>query len=152
MELEFNEATLSEVRATAARVANASMTGDRALDVMLAVHELAANAVVHGGGRGRLRMHVTSGCLYCEVDDVSPSSLNGRARFAASTPAHDHRVPWPIEPGHGLWLVLQACDELTAAPGSGGWCVTAMFYLPTEPGQQDRGRVLTRPRPRRGDN
>jgi anti-sigma regulatory factor (Ser/Thr protein kinase) len=140
VELEFSGGTLSDVRATAARMAQASMTRDRAIDVMLAVHELAANAVVHGGGRGRLRMHVTAGSLYCEVDDAGRTGLNGRPANAAPSPAHDHRVPWPVEPGHGLWLVARACDELTVASGPDGSCVTAMFVLPATRGRSSPGQ------------
>jgi serine/threonine-protein kinase RsbW len=42
------------------------MPEDRAIDVMLAVHELAANAVRHGPGHGRLRLQVTASTLRCE--------------------------------------------------------------------------------------
>ena len=119
MELEFNEATLSGVRAAAARMTKTTMTGDRAIDVVLAVHELAANAVRHGGGSGRLRMHVTAGSMYCEVHDAGRSGVNGHPG-----------APWPVQPGHGLWLVKRACDELTVVSGPGGSRVTATFALP----------------------
>jgi hypothetical protein len=48
-------------------VAGYGMPEGRALDVMLAVHELAANAIEHGGGTGRLRMSVTNQELICRI-------------------------------------------------------------------------------------
>jgi len=131
VELEFNEAALAAVRAAAARMTEATMTRDRAIDVVLAVHELAANAVRHGGGRGRLRMHVTGGSMHCEVNDAGQAGRDGRP--GARPPAPGSRspagVPWPVEPGHGLWLVARACDDLTVVSGPGGSRVTATFAL-----------------------
>jgi anti-sigma regulatory factor (Ser/Thr protein kinase) len=51
----------------------AGLTVDQARDVVLAVHELAANAVRHGGGTGRLRMLVSAGRLRCQVSDDGPA-------------------------------------------------------------------------------
>ncbi len=39
-----------------AHVDQAGLSEDRASDVVLAVHELAANAIAHGAGHGRLRL------------------------------------------------------------------------------------------------
>ena len=129
MELEFNEATLSGVRAAAAHMTETTMTGDRAIDVVLAVHELAANAVRHGGGRGRLRMHVTDGTMYCEVNDAGQVGRNALPGALPPGPRGPGDVPWPVEPGHGLWLVARACDDLTVVSGPGGSRVTATFAL-----------------------
>ena len=61
VELDFSAVTLHEVReAVVARAVMAGIAGDQAIEVMLAVHELAANAVRHGAGRGRVRIHVTA--------------------------------------------------------------------------------------------
>ena len=77
VELDFSAVTLHEVReAVVARAVMAGIAGDQAIEVMLAVHELAANAVRHGAGRGRVRIHVTAGSLYCEISDAGP---DGRA-------------------------------------------------------------------------
>jgi anti-sigma regulatory factor (Ser/Thr protein kinase) len=144
-ELAFSAATLHEVReAVVARAAMAGIAGDRAIDVMLAVHELAANAVRHGAGRGRLRMHVTAGSLYWEISDAGRANPDGRARLdvqagngtrpAAGRPRGFGGSPWPVEPGHGLWLVCQVCDEVSAASGPGGSRVTAVFSLPAGTG------------------
>jgi anti-sigma regulatory factor (Ser/Thr protein kinase) len=64
------------------------MPEGRALDVMLAVHELAANAVEHGGGTGRLRMSVTNRELICQVSDPGPPApASPVTHQAASVPA-----------------------------------------------------------------
>jgi anti-sigma regulatory factor (Ser/Thr protein kinase) len=41
-----------------------------ARDVVLAVNELASNAVRHGAGRGRLRMWGQDGAVCCQVQDA----------------------------------------------------------------------------------
>jgi anti-sigma regulatory factor (Ser/Thr protein kinase) len=103
------------------------MPGDRADEVMLAVHELAANTVRHGAGAGRLAMRVREGQLYCQVSDIGPARVDGQAR-RAGTPAAQ---PWPVRRGHGLWLVQTAADQVSLASGPAGSQVTAMFALPT---------------------
>ena len=70
LEREFDAAALAGLRKAVLGFAAAlGMSLGRATDVMLAVHELAANAVRHGPGHGRLRMLVTAGTLRCEVSD-----------------------------------------------------------------------------------
>jgi anti-sigma regulatory factor (Ser/Thr protein kinase) len=136
LDQQFNEAALHIVRETVlAHAAAAGMPERRAVDVMLAVHELAANAVRHGGGSGRIRMQVTGGELVCRVSDPGPASRNGQApgskpdrrqHPAGSTvPAQ----PWPCQPGHGLWLVRQAADHISVISGPAGSQVTAVFAL-----------------------
>ena len=122
----FDADTLSGLRkAVLAEAAAAGMPRDRATDVMLAVHELAANAVRHGAGAGRLAMHVRDGRLYCQVSDVGPVSAGGQAvRGGAAARA------WPVQRGHGLWIVQAAADQMSVASGSDGSQVTAVFILP----------------------
>jgi anti-sigma regulatory factor (Ser/Thr protein kinase) len=53
----FDASSLSALRAsTQACAAQAGMPAERATDVVIALHELAANAVRHGAGSGRLRI------------------------------------------------------------------------------------------------
>jgi anti-sigma regulatory factor (Ser/Thr protein kinase) len=117
LDQRFDVRTLRILRETvAAHASAAGMPEERALDVMLAVHELAANAVRHGGGTGRMRMNVTAGELVCQVSDPGPD---------AAVPEQ----PWPYEPGHGLWLVSQVADRITVDSGPAGSTVTAAFAL-----------------------
>lgn len=121
-------------RAVLAEAVAAGMGGDRADDVVLAVHELAANAVRHGGGAGRLRMQAASGQLYCRVSNEEPDNLGvgapTRARSALAV------GQWPVRPGHGLWLVQGVADHLDMMAGSAGGKVTAVFTLPVKGGGQ----------------
>jgi anti-sigma regulatory factor (Ser/Thr protein kinase) len=128
----FDAGMLPELRrAVLAEAVAADMPDDRAADVMLAVHELAANAVRHGGGTGRLRMHAAAGELYCQVSDAGLGGAglggaDGHARAGHATAVQR----WLIRPGHGLWLVRDIADQLSIAPGPAGSEVTAVFLLP----------------------
>lgn len=125
----FDANTLHELRkAVLAEATTAGMPGDRAVDVMLAVHELAANAVCHGGGAGRARMSVVAGELHCLVSDAGPGSAAGDARGPGAG-----AEPWVVRPGHGLWVVRNAADHFSVASGLGGSRVRAVFTLPTHP-------------------
>lgn len=107
----FDASTLQLLRErVAVCTAVASMPDDRAVDVILAVHELAANAIRHGGGAGRLLMRAADRALHCQVSDAGPGT-----------------GPWPVRQGHGLWLVHAVADEVTASCGSHGSQVTATF-------------------------
>jgi anti-sigma regulatory factor (Ser/Thr protein kinase) len=115
---EFDAGALAGLReAVRGYASGCGMPEDRAIDVMLAVHELAANAVRHGPGHGRLRLDITAGTLRCEVSDPGPSSRDGIA-------------PWPVERGHGLWLVETTADHVRVTSGPCGSLITAAFTLP----------------------
>jgi anti-sigma regulatory factor (Ser/Thr protein kinase) len=123
----FDANTLQELRKAAlAEATAAGMPDDRAADVMIAVHELAANAVRHGAGAGRLRMRAVAGELHCQVSDVGPASVDGHPRRAGP----DAAWPWPVRPGCGLWLVQKVADRVSAAAGPGGSRVMVVFALP----------------------
>ena len=64
----FDATSLSALRtSTQACAVQAGMPADRATDIVIALHELAANAVRHGAGSGRLRIwdHVGDSLLPC---------------------------------------------------------------------------------------
>jgi len=123
-------------KAVLAEAAAAGLPRDRASDVMLAVHELAANAVRHGGGSGRVRLRVAGRALHCVVSDAGRGSANGHAHAATAVAVQ----PWLFKPGHGLWLVRSLADDLAVAPSPVGSRVMAVFTLPGT----DRG--TSRPR------
>lgn len=127
LEQWFDADTLPTLRrAVLAEAVAAGMPRDRADDVVLAVHELAANAVLHGGGAGRVQVQVTGGVLYCQVSDAGEGSEDGHARAGTVVALR----PWLFQTGHGLWLVRSIADDLAVAPGPAGWHVTAAFALP----------------------
>lgn len=129
---EFDADALSGLREAVLGYATAcGMPEDRAIDVVLAVHELAANAVCHGPGHGRLRLHVTASTLHCEISDPGMSSHDGRAGGAAGqAPGGAGAVPWPVEHGHGLWLAHTAADHVRVTSGPNGSLITMVFTLP----------------------
>jgi anti-sigma regulatory factor (Ser/Thr protein kinase) len=123
----FEGATLPALRKSVlAYAVAAGMPRHRAADVVLAVHELAANAVRHAGGTGRVQMWVADDVLHCLVSDEGRGSDDGHASAGTVVAVR----PWLFKPGHGLWLVRGLADLLTTAPGPGGSQVTAVFVLP----------------------
>jgi anti-sigma regulatory factor (Ser/Thr protein kinase) len=114
----FDASTLHLLRERVAACASAAgMPRDRVVEVALAVHELAANAVRHGAGSGRLLMRAAGGALRCQVSDAGPGA-----------------GPWPVRQAHGLWIVSAVADEVTASSGPHGSQVTAVFGRLPGPG------------------
>jgi anti-sigma regulatory factor (Ser/Thr protein kinase) len=120
----FNADTLSHLRKAVLRVAaEVGMTGPRAADVVLTVHELAANSVRYGGGAGVVRLSADRGRLHCQVTDSGPGDVDGQA-------SQGDDEPWPLTPGHGLWIVHKIADCVSVVRRRGSSRVTAVFALP----------------------
>jgi anti-sigma regulatory factor (Ser/Thr protein kinase) len=141
LDLAFDSGTLGTLRAgVKAHACQAGLPDSRAEDVVLAVHELAANAVTHGAGAGRLRVWKLAGALHCQVEDSEPlasghpaeppDDLGSEATGAAdaSGQTSEHRLP--SRPGHGLWLVRQVADRMWILSGARGTRATVAFNLP----------------------
>jgi anti-sigma regulatory factor (Ser/Thr protein kinase) len=131
----FDARSLSALRtATQACASQAGMPAERATDVVIALHELAANAVRHGAGSGRLRIWDHVGALYCRVDDDGPAATPpGAAGGDAGTDdaaGHNLADGWPREPGHGLWLARQVADQMTLRCDSRGTSAVITFSVP----------------------
>jgi anti-sigma regulatory factor (Ser/Thr protein kinase) len=126
LDQEFDSGTLYALRAAVqAHADQAGLSEDRAGEVVLAVHELAANAIAHGAGHGRLRMWDLAGALSCEVVDGGPAG--GPAETSGPWTVTD---PWPAEDGHGLWLVRQVADQMDLRSGPRGTRAVVTFALP----------------------
>jgi anti-sigma regulatory factor (Ser/Thr protein kinase) len=100
--LSFGPSTLRDVRAlVGVHAARAGLARERTFDLLLAVNEVATNSLLHGGGRGTLRIWREGAALVCEVRDEGriEDPLVGRRR-----PASDS------EGGRGLWLANQLCE------------------------------------------
>jgi anti-sigma regulatory factor (Ser/Thr protein kinase) len=107
----FNADTLHLLRERVGACAVAAgMAASRVPDIILAVHELAANAVRHGAGAGRLILRAAGGALSCQVTDTGPAAES-----------------WPVRQGHGLWIVREIADEIIVSSGPAGSRVTAVF-------------------------
>jgi anti-anti-sigma factor len=120
----FDAGSLYTLRAAvAAHATQAGLAPGRADDLVIAVHELAANAVRHGAGHGRLRIWRSEAALLCEIsDDGLPD-----AQDAQKPP--DAPKTWRTEPGHGLSLVRQVADHTSLRSGRNGTSATISFAL-----------------------
>lgn len=147
LDQRFDVTSLSALRtSTQACAVRAGMPADRATDIVIALHELAADAVRHGAGSGRLRIWDRVGALYCCVDD------HGRAAAAPAGEDHGGGVPstpstasaaapaepnladhWPYRDGHGLWLARQVADQMMLRSDSSGTLAVLAFGLPRPP-------------------
>jgi anti-sigma regulatory factor (Ser/Thr protein kinase) len=134
---DFAAGSLYALRtAVAAHATRAGVPEPRARDIVLAVHELAANAIRHGAGHGRLLITEHDGTLRCQVTDDGkpPAAPAGTGPETQATAADD--CPWPSQHGHGLWVVGQISDHLSVQSGPGGTIAAASFTLPP-PQQQE---------------
>jgi anti-sigma regulatory factor (Ser/Thr protein kinase) len=123
LDQEFDSGTLYRLRAAVqAHADQAGLSEDRATEVVLAVHELAANAIAHGAGRGRLRMWDLPDRLSCEVVDGGTPG---------TTDSSETVDPWPTADGHGLWLVRQVAEHLDLRSGPRGTRAVVTFALPS---------------------
>jgi anti-sigma regulatory factor (Ser/Thr protein kinase) len=135
----FDSGTLPRLRAgVRAHARQAGLPDGRVGDVVLAVHELAANAICHGAGAGRLRMWAVAGALHCQVDDAGPVASRGpdeQPDGAAAEPAgasgQTLTDPWHPLPGHGLWVVQQVADQLRVLSGPRGTSAAITFAMPS---------------------
>lgn len=75
----------------------------RAEDVVLAVNEIATNAVEHGADHAQLCAWFAADGLVCEVHDTG----------SLRDPLPGLRAPHPADPrGRGVWIARQLCDSL----------------------------------------
>jgi len=103
--------------AVAAHGSQAGLSEGRTRDLVLAVHELAANAVRHGAGQGRLRLWAAHDAVRCEVsDEGAPGEADGA-----------DAARWRAEPGHGLWLVRRIADSASVESGASGTVAAVTF-------------------------
>jgi anti-sigma regulatory factor (Ser/Thr protein kinase) len=122
LDVAFDYAVLDVLRTEVmAHACQAGLSDDRAGDVVLAIHELASNAIRHGAGAGRLRVWNPPGVLRCQVDDGTAAD---EAEVASGQPA---RTSLPCLPGHGLWVVRKLADQMQVWSGPRGTRVITTF-------------------------
>ncbi|HUB23264.1 MAG TPA: ATP-binding protein [Streptosporangiaceae bacterium] len=138
----FDADSLYTLRAAvAAHATQAGLSPGRADDLVIAVHELAANAVRHGAGHGRLRLWRSDQALRCEISDdgvPQPAGADGHEDGPADGGAD--AAQWRTEPGHGLSLVRQVADQTSLRSGPSGTLAAISFALaaPGPPFRLDR--------------
>lgn len=114
----FSFEGLSSLPLVRSFVADVAVTGGlgtvHTVELVGAVHELAANSVRHGGGEGILRAWIDGDAVICEVRDRGylDHPLAGR-----ESPAVDS------EGGRGLWLANQFCDLMQIRSSDAGTVV-----------------------------
>lgn len=132
---EFDSGTLCRLRGEVHMYALlAGLPEGRAADVIVAVHELAANAVHHGAGTGRLRIWGVPGVVLCQVEDGHPPASSAEPTY-----------PLLIKPGQGLWIASQAADQIHVRSGMRGTYATVTFELPRFGGFIDTRHQPLRP-------
>ena len=131
--------------AVSAHASAAGLSRQRVYDVVAAAHELAANAVRHGAGRGRLLLWTDDRSLYCKISDDGPEAATGESQGRATAQS----TRWRTSRGHGLWVVGQVADRFTVDHTSVGTSATIAFMIalagePHPAGSRELGRVPVR--------
>ncbi len=110
--LEFGLDDLHDLRAQVAATATAvGLSPARVSDLVAAASELAANSVLHGGGRGLATIWGEDHAAFVEVADAG----------VITDPEVGTRRPDPkVEHGRGLYIANQLCDEVAIDSGESG--------------------------------
>jgi len=114
---------LSAVRAVVHRCARqAGLPEARAIDLVLAVSEVAANTVRHAKSPGSLKIWYDSDEIICQVHDEG---------FIADPLAGQRRPSLEAMGGHGLWIVHRVCDEVELRSDETGTTIRLHMALPS---------------------
>jgi anti-sigma regulatory factor (Ser/Thr protein kinase) len=114
--MRFTGADLPRLRLRVADAAAAAgLDEDRCEELVLAVYELACNAILHGGGAGRLVLSRADGSVRCQVSDDGPGFPDAMTPdlLLADSSTADAAIP-----GGGLWLARQLTDEIEIDGGA----------------------------------
>ena len=113
---------LAAIRAVVHRYAmDAGLTEARAIDLVLAVSEVAANTIRHANSAGSLKIWYDTEEIVCQINDEGriTDPLAGRRR-----PSLDARG------GHGLWIVNEVCDQVELRSDETGTTIRLHMALP----------------------
>jgi serine/threonine-protein kinase RsbW len=119
--LRFSRDDVATLRRLVGRHADAvGLSESRAQDVVLAVDEIATNAVRHGGGAGELTLWVADHKLWFRIADNGP----GLRTALPKKPPGLRQIG-----GRGLWIAAQVTDELSIESGPDGTVVVGAMAL-----------------------
>ena len=113
---------LAAVRAVVYRYAReAGLPESRAIDLVLAVSEVAANTVRHAKSPGSLKIWYDNQEIVCQIQDggVIADPLAGRRQPSLEAMG-----------GHGLWIVNQVCDRVDIHSDESGTTIRLHMNLP----------------------
>jgi anti-sigma regulatory factor (Ser/Thr protein kinase) len=98
----------------------AGLGEDRAIDLVLAVSEVAANTVRHAKSPGRLQIWFDTEEIVCQLQDegIISDPLAGRRRPSLEAMG-----------GHGLWIVHEVCDQVEMASDETGTTIRLHMTL-----------------------
>jgi len=145
LDVVFGWADFAKLRhQVAGQCAAAGLTGTRLDDFVLAVHEIAANAIVHAGTGGRLILREAANGLRCLIADTIPNTPAScpapRRGDVREWPREAAGAEWPREAagpgepigtdnGRGLWLAATLADELSITSGPDSTIVSLYMRL-----------------------
>lgn len=116
-QLDFDRGELPLVRRLVEReAADMGLARERAHDIVVAVNEIATNAVTHGSAAARLRIWRLPGELLCEVADTGPGigdPLAGQLKPDLESPG-----------GWGLWMARMMSDAVDISAGPSGTAIS----------------------------
>ena len=113
---------LAAIRAVVHRYAiQAGLTEARAIDLTLAVSEVAANTVKHAKSPGSLNIWYDANEIVCQIHDegVITDPMAGRREPSLDATG-----------GHGLWIVNQVCDQVEIESDETGTTIRLHMNLP----------------------
>lgn len=126
LDTSFRAPDLAKMRVRVDELAAvAGLVQPRRGEFVLAMHEVAGNAVRHGGGEGTLRLYLGSDSLRCQVTDEGPGFEEDDV-VLRDLPALD-----TAEDGRGLWIVREITDRVDIARAAVGADVTFTMRLAT---------------------
>lgn len=112
LQQRFDATNLVSLRsAVAAHGSALGLSPSQVNDLVLVAHELASNAVRHGGGGGQLRMWRVDGSVYCKVEDSGPGFMFRRPERLPDVNATG---------GRGLWIIVRLVDNVSVESGDTG--------------------------------
>jgi anti-sigma regulatory factor (Ser/Thr protein kinase) len=122
-ELTFSLADLPDVREfAAAQAQDRGMSADAVGDFLVALNEVATNAVTHGSSKARLRLWTDGGSLMVDVHD------DGRLWHPEARPGHTP-PPENATSGMGLWVARMLSHEIVVRTGVNGTTVSMRFLV-----------------------
>ncbi|GAA4556402.1 ATP-binding protein [Planotetraspora kaengkrachanensis] len=122
-ELTFSLADLPDVREfAAAQAQDRGMAPDAVGDFLVALNEVATNAVTHGSSKARLRLWTDGSSLMVDVhDDGRLWHPEGRPGLTAP--------PENATSGMGLWVARMLSHEIVVRTGVNGTTVSMRFLV-----------------------
>jgi anti-sigma regulatory factor (Ser/Thr protein kinase) len=122
LDQRFDIDGLYMLRAAASAFADRlGLSREQVESLLIVASELANNAILHGGGSGRLRLWRTGDQLYCQVTDNGPG-IADRSTGISRPPQNDRG-------GRGLWVTRQLSEHVSISNDADGTAVTATMLL-----------------------